>query len=52
MPEARRSRGGLAALTLEPGRLTTVMPAHGPEGADDLSTYHGPEGRTTVKVEL
>jgi hypothetical protein len=37
---------------LEEGAVTTVILAHGPNGADDLSTYHGQGGRLTLKVKL
>jgi hypothetical protein len=38
--------------SLTEGALTTIILAHGPDGADDLSTYHGPGGRLTLNVEL
>jgi hypothetical protein len=37
---------------LKQGAATTVILAPGPGGSDDLSTYHGPGGRFTLKVEL
>jgi len=35
---------------LEPGSTYTVLLGHGPEGADDFTTYHA--GRTSVEIEI
>jgi len=37
---------------LTEGVATTIILAHGPDGADDVATYHGPGGRLTLVVEL
>jgi hypothetical protein len=42
--------GDDADRPLEPGQSYRVLFAHGPDGADDFSTYHG--GRTGVDVTL
>lgn len=35
---------------LEPGSTYTVLLGHGPDGADDFTTYHA--GRTSVEIEI
>jgi hypothetical protein len=42
--------GDSADKPLEPGQSYTVLLAHGPDGADDKTTYH--EGRTSVEIEI
>jgi hypothetical protein len=37
---------------LTQGATTTVILAHGPDAADDVSTYHGQDARLTLIVEL
>jgi hypothetical protein len=42
--------GDDADKPLTPGETYTVLLAHGPEDADDTTTYH--QGRTSVEIEI